>query len=395
MATTPNFTGQQINLTYKSVLHFGNNEGLTINTQDRLYDGSGVATCLQLAPSGGTAVFDTDVRINELLYPGGKGDHCDVLYQLDSNGTLGMGSIYDVLACANNGVALNGTFSNVKSLTITNGLITGLTTAPTVKTLMLDLETFNPNVLSAAAAAGSNNGVYPYNSYTTYTNTAYYIPDAILIRDNYLDKVWSTNPLYPNPIYGSPVTGDFAIVVTNTGNNTIDNDNNINQMQKMYALQYKFNGTSWDWLRTWQVNPSYSVEKGDGRTTYEDSRVAVWSVANFGPIDYATPALSATSPFYYSRPRNDNGVIVNNNGTNGGSSSAIVTAYNQLPASKILNTTYIKATGEIPGDGTKTTRNYGVILNLTLGKANISTLGITPTWPTGTTNVSPSYNKRH
>ena len=67
MATTPNFTGQQINLTYKSVLHFGNSEGLTVNQQDRIYDGSGVSTCLQLAPSGGTAIFDFWFRLNGVI----------------------------------------------------------------------------------------------------------------------------------------------------------------------------------------------------------------------------------------------------------------------------------------------------------------------------------------
>ena len=263
MATTPNFTGQQINLTYKSVLHFGNSEGLTVNQQDRIYDGSGVSTCLQLAPSGGTAIFDTDVRINELLYTGAKGSKCNVLYQSDDAGTLAMGNLFNVLSCANsNGTALNGTFSNVKTLTITDGLITGLTTAPVVKTLMLDLETFNPNVLSAAASAGTDNGVYPYNNYATqdYRSTSYWTPDAILIRNNYLEKVWSVNnPLYPAPIYGSPSTGDFAIVITNPSNVTVDNDHNPNQRQKMFGIQYKFNGTSWDWLHMRIVELQYGL----------------------------------------------------------------------------------------------------------------------------------------
>ena len=399
MATTPNFTGQQINLTYKSVLHFGNSEGLTVNQQDRIYDGSGVSTCLQLAPSGGTAIFDTDVRINELLYTGAKGSKCNVLYQSDDAGTLAMGNLFNVLSCANsNGTALNGTFSNVKTLTITDGLITGLTTAPVVKTLMLDLETFNPNVLSAAASAGTDNGVYPYNNYATqdYRSTSYWTPDAILIRNNYLEKVWSVNnPLYPAPIYGSPSTGDFAIVITNPGNVTVDNDHNPNQRQKMFGIQYKFNGTSWDWLRTWQVNPTYTVERDDGFTTYEDSRTAIWSVANFGPVDYNTPALSAISPFYYSRPRNNKGEKLNPT-TNGGSTATILAAYNQIPASKIVNTTYIKSNGQILPEGLITpTRNFGAALALTLGKKHISTIGVNPAFPNTATNIAPAYNKRH
>ena len=404
MATTPNFTGQQINLTYKSVLHFGNSEGLTVNQQDRIYDGSGVSTCLQLAPSGGTAIFDTDVRINELLYTGAKGSKCNVLYQSDDAGTLAMGNLFNVLSCANsNGTALNGTFSNVKTLTITDGLITGLTTAPVVKTLMLDLETFNPNVLSAAASAGTDNGVYPYNNYATqdYRSTSYWTPDAILIRNNYLEKVWSVNnPLYPTPIYGSPAIGDYAIVVSRPCNNTRDADYNINQFSKLFGLQYKFNGTSWDWLRTWQVNPAYSVEILDGRTTYEDSRSATWSVANFGPVDYATPALSATSPFYYSQPRDNDGnqlTPITRKGTNGYADPALRAIYNQIPASKILNNTFINADGSIPGIGTKS-RNYGTILTLTLGKFNISTIG-KPSWKnvpaTTATNAGPAYNRLH
>lgn len=400
MATTPNFTGQQINLTYKSVLHFGNSEGLTVNQQDRIYDGSGVSTCLQLAPSGGTAIFDTDVRINELLYTGAKGSKCNVLYQSDDAGTLAMGNLFNVLSCANsNGTALNGTFSNVKTLTITDGLITGLTTAPTVHTFLLDLETFNPNVLSAAGSQGSNHGVYPYNQYGTsdYVFTAYYTPDALLIRDMYLDKIWSANQLYPNPIYGTPASGDYAIVITNPSNNTRDADNNINQFQKMFGLQYKFNGDTWDWLRTWMVNLAYSVEKvgPDARTTYEDGRNTMWSVANFGPVDYATPALSANSKFYYSRPRDNDGKVAKTGVTNGGSNPAIVAAYNQTPASKILNVTFINADGSIPGPDTTSARNYGTILNLTLGKLNITTLGKQPPWPSGTNNDKNARNKNH
>jgi len=294
---------------------------------------------------------------------------------------------------------LNGTFSNVKTLTITDGLITGLTTAPTVHTFLLDLETFNPNVLSAAGNQSSNHGVYPYNQYGTsdYAFAAYYTPDALLIRDMYLDKIWSANQLYPNPIYGVPAEGDYAIVVTNPSNNTRDNDNNINQFQKMFGLQYKFNGTNWEWLRTWQVNPAYSVEKvgPDARTTYEDGRNAMWSVANFGPVDYATPALSANSKFYYSQPRNNDGKVAKTDVTNGGSNPAIVAAYNRTPASKILNTTFIEANGSIPGPDTKSTRNYGTILNLTLGKFNVTTLGKIPPWP-GPTNKSTNIpNKNH
>ena len=110
-----NFTGQQINLTYKSLLHFSNDNGLTVNTRFRLYDGAGVATCLQLAASGETPIFDTDVRVNEVLYPGEMGNQFDIMYQTDSDGTLALGNIYDVLSFANSGQAVNGTISNVKS----------------------------------------------------------------------------------------------------------------------------------------------------------------------------------------------------------------------------------------------------------------------------------------
>lgn len=332
MATTPNFTGQQINLTYKSVLHFGNSDGLTINTADRIYDGVGVATCLQLAPSGGTAVFDTDVRINELLYPGGKGVHCDVLYQLDSNGTLGMGSIYDVLACANNGVALNGTFSNVKSLTITNGLITGLTTAPTVNTFLLDLETFNPALLSAVSGSpqNSNVGLYPYNNYATYDRSAYWNLDPELIRENYLEKIWFDSSILTangTSMYGTPATNDYAIVVCYPSNVTRDDDYNPNIFSKLFGIHYKYNGTSWVWQRTILINGAYKVEVGDNRTTYEDYRNYFWSVANFGPVNYNTPALSASSPFIYS------------------ASSARNVQYRNLPANRIMNRTRVNADG--------------------------------------------------
>ena len=325
-----NFTGQQINLTYKSILHFSNDNGLTVNTRFRLYDGAGVATCLQLAASGETPIFDTDVRVNEVLYPGKMGNQFDIMYQTDSDGTLAMGGIYDVLSFANSGQAVTGTISNVKSFTIQDGIIVGYTTAPTVNTFLLDLETFNPSLLSAVNPADSNVSLYPYGNYATCTLASYWNLDPELIRTNYLEKIWfdsSILTLNGTSMYGTPATNDYAIVLCYPSNVTRDDDFNPNIFSKLFGIHYKYNGTSWVWQRTILINGFYRVETGDHHTTYEDYRDYFWSVADFGPVDYNTPALSASSPFYF---RNNN---------------KVKTSYNNLPANRIMNRTRVNANG--------------------------------------------------
>ena len=329
-----NFTGQQINLTYKSLLHFSNDNGLTVNTRFRLYDGAGVATCLQLAASGETPIFDTDVRVNEVLYPGEMGNQFDIMYQTDSDGTLALGNIYDVLSFANNGQAVNGTISNVKSLTIQDGIIVGYTTAPTVHTFLLDLETFNPALLSAVNGSpiDSNVSLYPYNKYTDCNRSMYWNLDPELIKTNYLEKIWfNSSILTMNGVsmYGTPAANDYAIVVCHPSNVTRDDDYNPNIFSKLFGVHYKYDGTSWVWQRTILINGAYRVEAGDHRTTYEDYRDYYWSVANFGPVNYNTPALSASSPFIYSATSGANKNVT----------------YRNLPANRIMNKTRVNANG--------------------------------------------------
>jgi hypothetical protein len=328
MSNVYNFQDQQIASTYKSVLHLQNSDGFT-GIKLRVYDGAGTPSCLQLSTSGGTAYFDSNVVMNQLTYPALKGNYLDILYQKDTAGNIGLTNIYNLLSATNTDepLGLNGTYSNIKTITFTDGIVTGVTTAPTVHTFWLDLETFNPCVLSGGltlAESGTNDGekvnnkptkrlrptkrddqsstgIYPYNIYTTgYNKTFLTTINSQLIISNYLNQIWLTE----DSIYGKPAVGDYAIVMVNISrSNSLDVnlDSEITTFASLAQGQlFKFTESgNWVWLRSFR-NHRYGLGNNDN-STYSDNQLILWSVSGFSPYDWnTTTSDSLSAPFYYS-----------------------------------------------------------------------------------------------
>ena len=223
-------TNINISDSYKGLLHANGSALPPLAIQQPLYDGSGQVSSLSLGVAGAGASVSGPLSISGQLsagsftYPLSSSTNGYVLTQVNST-TIALTSISDILRSAPSSYIADGTYTNVQNITVKNGLITSVQSTTAVRTFFCDLETFNATVLSAAAGTTitENRGIYPYgtssgdggNSLVAGGNPSVYNVRPLLIRTNYLNKVWGTaaNNDGVQPMYGTPNTGDVAIVI--------------------------------------------------------------------------------------------------------------------------------------------------------------------------------------
>ena len=263
MAT--DLTNINISDSYKGLIHANGASLPAPSIQQPLYDGSGQKSSISLGVAGVGASVSGPLSISGQLsagaftYPASPATNGYVLAQINSN-TIALTSIADVLRSIPS-VVPDNTYYNVKSMTIKNGLITAVLTGTEVRTFFCDLETFNATALSAKQGEKitSPRNIYPYgtSSATNVFNSANLKP--ILIRDNYLNKVWGTksNNSSIMPTYGEPYTGDTAIVIFSDPyiippgdiRNGVSQNNYPIDVPHMYGIKYVWDGTNWIWER--------------------------------------------------------------------------------------------------------------------------------------------------
>ena len=253
-------TNINISDSYKGLLHANGSALPPLAIQQPLYDGSGQVSSLSLGVAGAGASVSGPLSISGQLsagsftYPLSSSTNGYVLTQVNST-TIALTSISDILKSASSSYIADGTYTNVQNITVKNGLITSVQTTTAVRTFFCDLETFNATALSAASGATiKNRGIYPYgtssgsggNTYVEGGNPSVFNVRPLLIRTNYLDKVWGAAA--NNPMYGTPNTGDVAIVifsdptVAGYGGDYVTNP-------QMWGIKYVWKTTEWIWDR--------------------------------------------------------------------------------------------------------------------------------------------------
>lgn len=300
MAT--DLTNINISDSYKGLIHANGASLPAPSIQQPLYDGSGQKSSLSIGVEGVGASISGPLSVSGQLsagaftYPASPVTDGYVLTQVNST-TLALTSVSNILRTVPR--VADGTYNNVQSITVANGLITAVLTGTNVRTFFCDLETFSATALSAVIgqSPSATRGTYPYgtSSATNLLNPLNVKP--LLIRNSYLNKVWGStnNNSNTTPIYGIPTTGDVAIVIfSDPFNPTITGLST----PQMFGIKYVWNNTNWiwerylassgptvgntatydatiKWKRTFQVNNQFSTG-GDGQSfgvlaTYTDT----------------------------------------------------------------------------------------------------------------------------
>ena len=243
-------TNIKISKSYKGLIHASGSALPSLAIQQPLYDGSGQVSSLSLGVAGAGASVSGPLSVSGQLsagaftYPASPSTNGYVLAQVNST-TIALTSISDILKSASSSYVADGTYNNVQNITVKNGLITSVTTTTAVRTFFCDLETFNATALSAAAGTTiTNRGIYPYGTSNVTANNV----KPILIRDNYLNKVWGSiaNNSNSQPMYGIPNIGDVAIVIFS---DPVVLYVNYGTAPQMWGIKYVWNGTNWIWER--------------------------------------------------------------------------------------------------------------------------------------------------
>ena len=268
MAT--DLTNINISDSYKGLIHANGASLPAPSIQQPLYDGSGQKSSISLGVAGVGASVSGPLSISGQLsagvftYPASPATNGYVLAQINSN-TIALTGILDILQSASSSYVADGTYNNVQNITVKNGLITSVTTTTAVRTFFCDLETFNATALSAAAGvslSNTNRGVYPYGSSNVTNTISPWTVKPILIRDNYLNKVWglAANNSDILPMYGTPNNNDVAIVVfsdtirlpiVGTTNTALGNSGNyMASTSLLFAIKYVWSDSTAKWV--WQ-----------------------------------------------------------------------------------------------------------------------------------------------
>jgi len=291
MAT--DLTNINISDSYKGLIHANGASLPEPSIQQPLYDGSGQKSSLSIGVEGVGASVSGPLSISGQLsagaftYPASPATNGYVLTQVNST-TISLTSVSDILRTAPR--VADGTYNNVQSITVTNGLITAVLTGTAVRTFFCDLETFNATALSAAATVNltsTNRGIYPYGTSTATNTISPWTVKPILIRDNYLNKVWGSLSKNSNttPMYGVPTDGDVAIVVfadtirlplTGPYNTTLEQSGNYMPSTALtFAIKYVWSETlsTWVWERYFSNGGSvafgpYGYTTGTYNTNY-------------------------------------------------------------------------------------------------------------------------------
>lgn len=248
MAT--DLTNINISDSYKGLIHANGASLPSPSIQQPLYDGSGQKSSLSIGVEGVGASISGPLSVSGQLsagaftYPVLPATNGYVLTQVNST-TLALTGILDILRSTSSNYIADGTYSNVQNITVTNGLITAVTSTTAVRTFFCDLETFNDTALSAAANTPiTNRGIYPYGTSNVTANNV----KPILIRNNYLNKVWGSiaNNSNSQPMYGIPNIGDVAIVIFSDP--VVLHVNYVTAPQ-MWGIKYVWKGSEWIWER--------------------------------------------------------------------------------------------------------------------------------------------------
>ena len=240
-------TNINISDSYKGLLHANGSALPPLAIQQPLYDGSGQVSSLSLGVAGAGASVSGPLSISGQLsagsftYPLSSSTNGYVLTQVNST-TIALTSISDILKSASSSYIADGTYTNVQNITIKNGLITSVQSTTAVRTFFCDLETFNETALSATTTTvgAPSRGIYPYGTANVTANNV----KPILIRENYLNKVWGAAGY--NPMYGTPNIGDVAIVIFS---DPVVLYVDYGTAPQMWGIKYVWKGSEWIWER--------------------------------------------------------------------------------------------------------------------------------------------------
>lgn len=276
--------------TYKGLLHAGGQE-LSLTGSSLIYDGNGSPSSMSLGVSGNGVTFSGTLStqsliVSDLSYPTTVGNIKDIVFQTDLAGTLQLGSLNTLFNLDESDISSTGTFYNIHSIQVKNGLIVNVSTIPRALTLFLDLETFNPNLLSAVGSTSDGSyGIYPYNQITSDTQNVRSI-DPEVVRVFYLNNVWGGD----TTIYGTPVVGDIATVIvgysvpnlSSTISTNLSSDSVSNSF-KLYGILYVREQTGWSWQKYLSLDRMGEWAGLPGTTptlnTYRDSRVVTYGTS--------------------------------------------------------------------------------------------------------------------
>ena len=205
------------------------------------------------------------------------------MVQTDTS-TLSLTGVGDAIRLSGGTIA-NGTYTNVKTLTITNGLITGISTGPDIRTFILDVDTFSAASLSAVnAATGTCSTIYPYNAITDTTNILKPNPD--LIRTSYLNNIWNTSI----SLYGAAHEGDIAFILHTLSASTLDASDDLTTLSpRIWGLKYTFTNGVWVYNQALCHNRVTS-------TKYSNNHVLFWNHNGYHTSTSTTATRTVITP---------------------------------------------------------------------------------------------------
>lgn len=299
-------TNINISDSYKGLLHAKGSALPPLAIQQPLYDGSGQVSSLSLGVAGAGASIYGPLSISgqlsagSLTYPVSSSTNGYVLTQVNST-TIALTSISDILKSASSSYIADGTYTNVQNITIKNGLITSVQSTTAVRTFFCDLETFNATALSAISGASTpTRGIYPYGTSLVTANNV----KPILIRDNYLNKVWGAATY--NPMYGTPNIGDVAIVIFS---DPVVLYVDYGTAPQMWGIKYVWKGSEWIWERYLAASGPIFYTKGSNNYNSTTGWSRTFQVNNqfssngagqtFGVYAVYTRDSSASNPIQY------------------------------------------------------------------------------------------------
>lgn len=286
-------TSQTIANTYKGVIHA--DTFVPASGTAQLFDGAGNMLAMSIGRSTEGVAVSGGFTLGNIIFPTVCGSLSSIMCVTDTN-TLGFKTINELVGIT---AGVTGTFNHVKSITFTNGVATQVLTGSEVKTLFIDLETFDDaDLISAGFSTNitSNNTagktIYPYGQIT---NTAKNIRgmQVSLIKTNYLDLVWNG----AGTVYGDPIDGDNAIVVVSSSysQNTVEDDNGeLNP--NVWA--FWFVRTSGQWAYQKGLSRRHSgANSGQGLLgKYAGNQSVVWHTADTNGATTLSPKYTIIGP---------------------------------------------------------------------------------------------------
>jgi len=259
-------TDINISDSYKGLIHACGSCLPALANQQVLYDGAGQKSSISIGLEGQGVSISGQLSAGAFSYPALPSTNGYVLAQVNST-TIALTSVSDILRSASSNYIPDGTYTNVQNITVKNGLITSVQSTTAVRTFFCDLETFNEIALSAIKVDGTigTRGIYPYGVGALSSVTSNNVK-PILIRDNYLKKIWgsATNNGGTQPMYGVPNIGDVAIVIfsdptvlgfkipsvpTPAVGNPTGGDLTYVTNPQMWGIKYVWRGSNWTWER--------------------------------------------------------------------------------------------------------------------------------------------------